>query len=167
MMQAPERQFSSGACPVTFMYPASWTIAIDTTASEVACRLVLRPIAWDSLFVEADSVQGVYTVVLEIMARRFEDAVPLSPFEQRDTGWVALGRLGLEAPATAIARGWRGVRGEAPYGCYRMGGGYVGACSWPVALVGDDLFTARIDGAPDSIEVFERVLNSLTFTPDG
>jgi hypothetical protein len=162
--QQPERAFTSNACHVTFRYPNDWTVVADTTRSEVPCHILLRPTGWDSLFVLADSIEHSFEITIKIMASRFEDAWMDSPFERRDSGWVVGGRLGLENRATPIAqRGWQGVRGDAPFGCYRMGGGYAGACEWPTALVGAGGYSAYIEGAANVSDVFERLLETLAF----
>ncbi|MEJ2215602.1 MAG: hypothetical protein P8099_03190 [Gemmatimonadota bacterium] len=165
--QKGERTFSDPSCHVTFRYPADWVVRPASMDSGSVCGFRIRPLAWDSLIVEADSVEGAWTILLKVRSKGFDEAIGSSPFERRDSGWVVLGRLGLENVAVPVARnGWRGLRGDAPFGCYRMGGGYMGACEFPVALVGTDDYSATLEsGGGGAPEVFERILETLRFLP--
>lgn len=162
----PERAFRDAACHVAFRYPADWAVTIDTAPPVVACRFVLRPAAWDSLIVAADSIENAYTVRVIVEARGFDAVVPVTAFRRRDGAWIVGGRQGVEREATAIARnGWRGVWGEPLLGCSRIGGPYVAACELPTAVVGTDERSARIWGGVLSFDVFERVLETLELRP--
>ncbi len=161
-LQQAEREFVNAPCHVAFRYPVSWTVQPETTQPDRVCLFRLRAAAWDSLLIEADSIQDVHTIRLEVLKHPFEEVLPMSAFERRDGGWVVGGRAGLESPATRIeGRGWRGVQGDAPVGCYRLAGGYVGACDIPMALVGADRYTIVVEGGPGTREVFDHVLATL------
>ncbi len=161
-LQQVERGFVNATCHVAFRYPVSWTVQPETTQPDRVCLFHLRAAAWDSLLIEADSVQDVHTIRLEVFTQPFEEVLPTSAFERRDGGWVVGGRAGLESPAASIeGRGWRGVRGDAPVGCYRLAGGYVGACEVPMALVGAGTYTVVVEGGPGTREIFDRILATL------
>ncbi len=161
-LQQAGRPFLNASCHVAFRYPVSWTVQPETTQPDRVCLFQLRATAWDSLLIEADSVQDVHTIRLEVLTEPFEEVLPTSAFERRDGGWVVGGRWGLESPATSIeGRGWRGVRGDAPVGCYRLAGGYVGACEVPMALVGAGTYTIVVEGGPGTWEIFDRILATL------
>jgi hypothetical protein len=160
------QEFSSGTCHVTFQHPSDWTVTRDTTRPDTPCLFVVRATAWDSLIVEADSTEYASTVWVEVIAAQFVQALSQSPFEPRELGWVVGGRLGLENPAWEVARpGWRVLRGDAPLGCYRIGGGYVGACEFPVALAGAGGYTAMLQGGLGSDDAFDQILATLEFRP--
>lgn len=163
----PERRFEDAACRVAFHHPDDWTVSIDSSAPFAACRFVLSPLAWDSLIVDADSVEFAYTVNVTVEERSFEDAVEATAFQLREGKWIALGRQGHENNATAIARnGWRGVWGEPLMGCYRIAGAYVSACELPSAVVGTQARIARLWGGQHSFDVFLRVLETLELRAD-
>jgi len=173
-----DQGFASAVCHVAFRFPASWTVEPDTTyptldadlsdtaTASRSCTFRIRAAAWDSLFVEADSLEGVHTIWVQVTAQAFDGVLPMTAFERRDDGWIVGGRLGLENPATSIAgRGWRGIQGYAPVGCYRLGGGYAGACETPMALVAGGSHTVAVTGGPGTDDVFDRVLATLEVRP--
>ena len=150
-------------CGLEFTLPGGWTIVPDPYVVEPECGLLLRPIAWDSLLVEQDSVD-FFTILVRTSAVGFVQAVVTSAFELTEGAWWVNGRLGLRNEASAISRnGWQGVIGYGPFGCYRIGGGYAGVCDFPVALVGTHTLSAIIEGGPD--DVFHAVLDGLRFVP--
>jgi hypothetical protein len=163
--QQPELTFASAPCHVAFRHPADWVVRPDTNQAADPCAFLIRPLAWDSLLVDADSVD-LYTLGLRVVAQDFEAAVAESPFERRNGTWVILGRQGLENAATPIAdRGWQGVWGTATIGCYRIEGGYAGLCDAPTALVGTATRSAMLEGGPQSENVFDRILATLELRP--
>lgn len=162
----PERTFRDAGCHLTFRYPVDWMVAIDSTEPGTTCRFWLRPVAWDSLLVLADSVEGAYTVGVVVEERGFEDALPTTAFRRQAGSWIVGGRHGSESSASAIERnGWRGVWGEPLLGCYRIDGPYVAACELPVALIGTATRSAQISGGVRTFAVFERVLATIELGP--
>ncbi len=150
-------------CGLQFTLPAGWAIAPHPYAVEPECGFSLRPLAWDSLLIAHDSVDH-FTMLVRVSEESFVESVPLSPFEAVEARWWVNGRLGLRNEAVAIARnGWQGVSGDGPFGCYRIGGGYAGACETPTALLGTDARSAIIEGGSE--DVFRIVLESLRFVP--
>lgn len=158
---------SDAGCPITFRYPTDWGAHRDTTFAEEPCTFTLRPQAWDSLLLAADSVD-VYTIELRVIPEGFDAAVKRSAFALGADGrWVVHGRAGAEAPAIAIdRRSWEGVWGTAALGCYRVTGSYLGAgCESPMAFVGTATHSVELVGAHGSEDVFDRILGMLTFRP--
>jgi hypothetical protein len=160
-----ELTFASATCQVTFRHPADWVVHPDTSQAGESCAFRVQPVTWDSLLLEADGVD-VYTVRLRSDPFGFETAVAASAFQHRTVDWVLLGRQGSESPATGIAqRGWRGVRGTATVGCYRIEGGYAGLCDTLAAVLGTDTRSVTLDGGPQSEDVFDRILATLELRP--
>lgn len=142
--------------------PTTWRVSQDTTYVNGGCVFLVRPLAWDSLQVEADSMSGAYTIWLESLPGSVESHLATRAFEQRDSGWVVLGRHGIESPARrTVGPGWRGVRGTAVVGCHRIEGGYVGICDLEVALIGTDRHTVELQSHPSTLDVFEAILATL------
>jgi hypothetical protein len=163
--QQPERTFTSATCQVAFRHRADWVVGPDTSQAAGPCAFLIRPLAWDSLLLAADSVD-LYTLGLRLVAEGFDAALAESPFERRNGAWVVLGRQGLESSATAIAgQNWQGVWGTATIGCYRLEGGYAGLCDAPTALVGTGTRSVMLEGGPQSEDVFARILATLELRP--
>ncbi len=162
--QQSEAQFASPGCRIGFAHPAHWEVVHDTaTDPQDSCRFLVRPTDWQQRVAADDSVD-LYTISVQITPQGVWSQVSESPFRKRGSGWVVLGREDLEAPADTIAGpGWRGVRGTATQGCYRLEGPYAGLCDQPTALVGTSSRSAMLYGGPQSEDTFNRILASLRF----
>lgn len=164
--QQSERKFVSRSCHVAFRYPADWEVVPDTSDSRSACAFSARPLDWPRRLVASDSVD-LSSISLDIAAQGVWNRVSESAFQRRGAGWVVLGRMGdLEQKADTISGpGWKGLRGTATQGCYRVEGGYVGLCDQPTALAGTRSRSIMIIGGPQSGDTFNRILATLRFPP--
>lgn len=154
-------------CQVTFQLPAGWIRVSEgpDDGGESACAALVRPMDWERRLVEYDGLDA-FTISIEVLPLGFDSSLPLSPFDQDGGQWWTGGRQGLRHPAeTIIGRGWHGLSGLAPVGCYQEEGGYVGACEVPVALIGTSERAVLIWGKVRSEDAFETVLRSARFLP--
>ncbi len=157
------RTFVDDRCGVSFQYPSNWTVQADSTEPS-RCLFSIRPSAWDSLLIAADSVD-VYTLTVEVVPEPFESVAAGRGFERRDGEWVVLGRQAMEAPAQLIEgpRWQHGVRGARVGGCYRLAGAYGGICELPAAVIGGDDTSASLDAGPQSGDVLDLILATFEF----
>ncbi len=162
--QQPQAQFTSPACHIGFAYPADWEVVPDTvTGPGDRCVFGVRPRDWQQRAAANDSVD-LYTISVQMVPRGIWSQVAESGFRKRGAEWVVLGREDLEDPADTVSGpGWRGVRGTATQGCYRMEGTYAGLCDQPNALVGTSDRSVVLTGGPQSEDAFNRILASLRF----
>lgn len=109
LRQGPDARFRSSDCRVTFLHPADWEAARDTTDRESRCRFSVRPRDWQRRLIANDSLD-VHTILIEIVPRGVWAQIAESPFRRQGHGWVVLGRHDLEAPADTVSgAGWSGV----------------------------------------------------------
>lgn len=159
--QPSERQFANRSCHLAFAYPATWEVVSDTTDGTATCSFALRPRDWQPRLLANDSVD-FFTIQVRVFPRGVWRQAPESGFERRAHGWVVLGRMGESSPADSIAGSrWSGLRGIAAAGCYREGGGYVGLCDTPVAVLGTQTRSVVLVAGPRSENVFGRVIATL------
>jgi hypothetical protein len=163
--QQTEAGFVSPDCHVAFSHPADWEVVRDTLDPGDACRFTLRPLDWPQRLAAQDSID-VDTIWLHIAPRGVWHYGPESPFERTDSGWVVLGRHGIEQPADTVSGpGWTGLRGTAVQGCYRLEGGYAGICGQFTALVGTGGQSVLLIGGPRTEDTFNHILATLRFHP--
>ncbi len=155
-------QFTSPGCHIGFAYPEAWEVVADTAPDpQSACSFSVRPRDWQQRAVAADSVD-LYSISVEIVPQGVWTQLSESSFRKRGTGWVVLGRQDLEDRADTVSGpGWKGVRGTATAGCYRMEGTYAGLCGQPTALVGTATRSIMLYGGPRSEDAFNGILATL------
>ncbi len=155
--------FTSDSCGITFSHPADWIVLADSTLPNESCRFSLRPRDWAQRLIQDDSVDA-YGISIRVAARGVWTEAPESGFERRGDHWVVLGRHGMEVPADTVSgEGWRGIRGTATIGCFREGGGYMGLCEVPTAVIGTESRSAAVFGASRSEDIFDHMLATLRF----
>jgi hypothetical protein len=163
--QAADRQFAIQSCHFSFRHPADWDVMSDTTDSAAPCRFVVRPRNWRQRVASNDSID-LFSVHMQVLPRGVWQEATANAFERRTSGWVILGRMGAAASADSITgTGWTGLRGIAPAGCYREGGGYAGTCDNPTAILGTSTRTVSLVGGPQSDLVVDRIVATLRFDP--
>lgn len=163
--QTADLHFANRACRLAFSYPADWEVVSDTVGSDTPCSFSLRPRAWQQLLLAHDSVD-LYSILLRGYPNEVWSQASQNGFEHHDSGWVALGWQGAEAPADTVhGPGWHGVRGMPTAGCYKVQGPYFGLCDTPTAVVGTRTWAVVLVGGPQSEDVFDRVLATLRLGP--
>lgn len=164
---SPNAMFTDADCGVGFRYPTGWRVGAYDAPYSRQCTFVIRPIDYEALLVEYDSVDS-YTVWVTVVEASFESATRDHGFERRDENWVVLGRHGIEAPAAIFERpGWTGVRGVRVAGCYQVGGSYVGICESPAMVLGQGSRSVQLESTPVSEHVMELVAATVVWHSPG
>lgn len=158
--QSVER-FEDAGCHVAFQHPTDWGVQADTGQFAEPCSYIARPVAYDSLLIQADSVD-VYSISIHVAEGSPDAVAETAGFAHRGASWVIQGRFGAETPGSPYSRAdLTGVTGVAAAGCYRLGGAYVGACDAPAALVGTTSRSVAIRGGPRSEDAVALILSTL------
>jgi hypothetical protein len=159
--------FHHPACHYSFVYRATWRVT-----AVGPCAVQLRPRNYDALLRENDV--DVYTTVIDSGIGTFEEAAETAGFEflsdpneafdphnEHIGSWILLGRASTVDDGTPVTAGaYRGMKGNAPTGCYHEGGGgYAGLCDFPVGFVMDRKRWVSVTGAPQTH--FDELLNSI------
>ena len=163
--QSAERQFVNHPCRFSFRHPAAWEVVVDTTERDTSCSFIVRPRDLRQRLKASGGVD-LFSVQIRAFPQGVWRQVTESGFERRARGWVIVGRMGAWASADSInGAGWSGLRGIAPAGCYRAGGGYVGTCDNPAAVLGTATRSISLTGGPQSEAVVDRIVATLRFDP--
>ena len=163
----PHATFTDADCAVGFEHPTSWRVQLDDGPYALPCTFVLRPLDYEALLIDQDSVD-VFSVRVTVVAEPFDIAAPDHGFARREGAWVVLGRQGIAAPAAALERpGWTGVRGARGAGCYRIGGAYVGMCEARATALGRGDRSVLLEGSLLSEDVFELVAATVDWYAPG
>ena len=110
---------------------------------------------------DADSVP-LYVLLLSRTRLSFEDAAEAAGFSKGDSGWVVLGRQGMESPAEerSDSRG-RILIGTALIGWSRPDDSYAGVADNPRAVIGHNDQALAFDGGPKTDLVLDEIVRSL------
>ncbi len=162
--QPTPNEFFSQHCGLKFNVPAGWTVQRTETTPDPKRRCTFRVQPTDlSKRIARDDDVDLYTIEVSTMPVTLDAAATEASFERKGGEWIVKGRTDIESPAEKIALPHlHGLKATSTVGCNREGGGYVGLCDIPVAVVSaEGKLSATLTGNPQSTSEFEMILNSL------
>jgi hypothetical protein len=181
MLASMARSLSAGdlvyrdeSCPVSFMYPASWSVATTREEAPGVCRVVLNPSGWEAMRLQADWPLPDNAITFDVLNEGLEEAAFEAGFARNESdAWEMVIGRGSYPAKPLVTPHLTGLAGSVFFRTWNEKGEPASG-GYPVVLLNRGEWSVAVTGEWSPREpatMFDDLVNTIdllttTTTPD-